>query len=98
MPVVQYHLRRPGLQQLLHRAGWAERQHADGRRRPAPCWPYGSFLTVTLNFIILALIIFVMIKQINRLKREARRGRRARAAATPEDIQLLREIRDSLKK
>lgn len=61
---------------------------------------YGSFLTVLLNFIILALVIFIMIKQINRLKRSdaAPPAAPAAPAPTPEDIQLLREIRDSLKK
>ena len=60
---------------------------------------YGSFLTVSLNFIILALIIFLMIQQINRLKREPEApAAPAAPAATPEDIQLLREIRDSLKR
>ncbi len=58
---------------------------------------YGNFLTVALNFIILAFIIFMMIKQINRLKKEAPAAPAA-APATPEDIVLLREIRDSLKK
>jgi large conductance mechanosensitive channel len=47
------------------------------------------------TFIILALIIFMMVKQINRLKREAPP---APAPATPEDVLLLRQIRDSLKK
>jgi large conductance mechanosensitive channel len=56
---------------------------------------YGSFITVVLNFIILAFIIFMMVKQMNRLKREAPP---AAPAATPEDVLLLREIRDSLKK
>jgi len=56
---------------------------------------YGSFITVALNFIILAFIIFLMIKQMNRLKKEAPP---AAPAATPEDIVLLREIRDNLKK
>lgn len=56
---------------------------------------YGNFLTVALNFIILAFIIFLMVKQINRIKREEPP---APPAAPPEDIQLLREIRDSLKK
>ena len=59
---------------------------------------YGSFLTVSLNFIILALIIFLMIQQINRLKREPEAAAPAAPPATPEDIQLLREIRDSLKR
>ena len=58
---------------------------------------YGNFLTVALNFVILAFIIFLMIKQINRLKKEAPAAPAA-PAATPEDIVLLREIRDSLKK
>jgi len=58
---------------------------------------YGSFLTVALNFVILAFIIFLMVKQINRLKKEAPAEAPA-PAATPEDVVLLREIRDSLKK
>ena len=60
---------------------------------------YGSFFTVSLNFIILAFVIFVIIKQINRLKREPTPpAAPAEPPATPEDIQLLREIRDSLKR
>ena len=60
---------------------------------------YGSFVTVSLNFLILALVIFLMIKQINRVKREpAAAPAPAEPPATPEDIQLLREIRDSLKR
>ncbi len=60
-----------------------------------PLFAYGNFITVALNFIILAFIIFLMIKQINRLKKEAPP---APPAAPAEDITLLREIRDSLKK
>ena len=56
-----------------------------------------NFLTVAVNFVILAFIIFMMIKQINRLKREAPPAPAA-PVAPPEDIVLLREIRDSLKK
>lgn len=60
---------------------------------------YGSFLTVSLNFIILAFVIFLMIQQINRLKREPEATPApAEPPPTPEDIQLLREIRDSLKR
>jgi len=56
---------------------------------------YGNFLTIALNFIILAFIIFLMVKQINRVKN----AEPAPAPpATPEDIVLLREIRDALKK
>ena len=53
---------------------------------------YGNFITIALNFIILAFIIFLMVKQMNKLKKEAP------PAPTPEDVLLLREIRDSLKK
>lgn len=56
---------------------------------------YGNFITVALNFIILAFVIFMMVKQINRLKKEAPP---AAPAPTPEDIVLLREIRDNLRK
>ncbi len=58
---------------------------------------YGSFLTVALNFVLLAFIIFVMIRQMNRLT-AAKPEPEAPAAApiTPEDVLLLREIRDSL--
>ena len=59
-----------------------------------PLLAYGNFLTVVINFLILAFIIFVMVKQVNRLKREAPPA----PAATPEDVVLLREIRDALKK
>ena len=57
---------------------------------------YGSFITVALNFIILAFIIFVMIRQMNKLVAEAP-AEAAPEAITPEDVLLLREIRDSLK-
>lgn len=55
---------------------------------------YGNFITVAVNFIILAFIIFLMVKQINRFKKEAP----DEPEATPEEIELLREIRDSLKR
>lgn len=67
------------------------------RKAGVPVLAYGSFITVAVNFIILAFIIFMMVKQINRLKREAPAAPAA-PPATPEDIQLLREIRDSLKR
>ena len=65
------------------------------RKSGVPVFAYGSFLTVIINFALLAFIIFLMVKQINRLKREAPP---APPAAPPEDIVLLRQIRDSLKK
>lgn len=59
-----------------------------------PLFAYGNFITVAINFVILAFIIFIMVKQINRLKQEAP----PTPEVTPEDVLLLREIRDSLKK
>ena len=59
---------------------------------------YGSFLTVALNFIILAFIIFLMIRQMNRLAQaKATAEAPADVPTAPEDVLLLREIRDSLK-
>ena len=56
---------------------------------------YGNFITIALNFVILAFIIFMMVKQMNRMRKEAPP---APPAPTPEDVVLLREIRDSLRK
>ena len=65
------------------------------KKAGVPVLAWGNFVTIALNFAILAFIIFLMVKQINRLKREEPP---AAPPATPEDIQLLREIRDSLRK
>lgn len=57
---------------------------------------YGNFITILLNFIILAFIIFQMVRLFNKAKK-AEPAAPAAAATTPEDIALLREIRDALK-
>lgn len=67
------------------------------KKAGVPVFAYGNFITVAVNFLILAFIIFMMVKQINRLKREAPVAPAA-PAAPAEDIVLLREIRDSLKR
>ncbi|HUX29254.1 MAG TPA: large conductance mechanosensitive channel protein MscL [Thiobacillus sp.] len=68
----------------------------DGLREAnMPVFAYGNFITILINFIILAFIVFIIVKQLNRLKKEAPP---TAPAATPEDIVLLREIRNSLKK
>ena len=58
-----------------------------------PLFAYGNFLTVAVNFLILAFIIFMMVKQINRLRRAV-----PPVTVLPEDTALLREIRDSLRR
>ncbi len=70
---------------------------AEMKKAGIPVFAYGNFLTIALNFTILAFIIFLMVKQINRLKREPAAAP-AEPAPTPEDVLLLREIRDALKK
>ena len=67
-------------------------------KKAGAVFAYGSFITIALNFIILAFIIFLMVKQMNRMKREAPPPPPAPPAPTPEDVLLLREIRDALKK
>ncbi|OYT98969.1 MAG: large-conductance mechanosensitive channel protein [Burkholderiales bacterium PBB1] len=61
---------------------------------------YGSFLTVSINFVILAFIIFMMVKAVNRLKQQEVAVAAEPAPPPPpaEDVLLLREIRDALKK
>ena len=58
-----------------------------------PVIAWGNFLQITVNFIILALIVFMMVKQINKLRREEPKA----PPAPPEEVMLLREIRDSLR-
>ena len=63
------------------------------KKAGVPVFAYGNFITVAVNFAILAFIIFIMVKQINRLKKSMPPA----AAAPAEDVLLLREIRDCLK-
>ncbi len=67
------------------------------REAGVPVLAYGNFVSVALNFLILAFVIFMMVKQINRFRREEPAAP-AEPPATPEDVLLLREIRDSLRK
>ena len=57
---------------------------------------YGNFVTIAINFTILAFVIFIMIKQINRIKRAEPAPAPAAPPPAPEDVVLLREIRDAL--
>jgi large conductance mechanosensitive channel len=66
----------------------------DAAQKTGVVFAWGNFITVLLNFIILAFVIFWMVKAVNRVKSRLD----AAAAAPPEDVLLLREIRDELKK
>ena len=61
-----------------------------------PLFAYGNFITVAINFAILAFIIFWMVKAINKLRRDAPPAPPGPPAPPPEDVVLLREIRDAL--
>lgn len=59
---------------------------------------YGQFLTVLINFILLAFVVFLMVKGINNLRRKEEAAAPAAPAADPADIALLKEIRDELRR
>jgi large conductance mechanosensitive channel len=71
---------------------------ADLSKAGIPVLAWGNFVTVLVNFVILAFVIFLMVRQVNRLRRHTAEPQAAAPAAPPEDIVLLREIRDSLKR
>ena len=64
------------------------------KKAGVPLFAYGNFITISINFIILAFVIFQMVKIVNKIRiMDA-----PPPPPTPEDIVLLREIRDSLQK
>jgi len=71
-----------------------------GARAQGAVLAYGSFITVLINFLILAWIIFLMVKGVNALRSQVERKNEtvAEAAPPPADVQLLTEIRDLLAK
>ena len=70
--------------------------YADLTKAGANLFAWGNFLTIVINFVLLAFVIFFMVKAINTAR--AKMDLAAPPPKTPEDIELLREIRDSLKK
>ena len=63
------------------------------RKAGIPVIAWGNFTNIVFNFVILAFVVFLMVRQINRMRRET-----PKAAAPAEDVLLLREIRDALKR
>ncbi|MFM9891087.1 MAG: large conductance mechanosensitive channel protein MscL [Rickettsiales bacterium] len=70
---------------------------AEAVKAGAPVIKIGLFINAVVNFLIVAFVVFLLVKQVNKLKGRLIREEKAAAPATPEDILLLREIRDSLK-
>ena len=65
----------------------------------APVFAYGSFLTAVINFLIIAFVVFLLVKMVNRVKESAVKKEEAAAAPSgPSEIDVLLEIRDALKK
>lgn len=69
--------------------------YADLTKAGVPLFAYGNFITILINFLILAFIIFQMVKMMNRMKNAEPPPP---PPPTPEDVTLLREIRDALKR
>jgi large conductance mechanosensitive channel len=63
----------------------------------APVFAYGSFITAVINFLIIAFVVFLLVKMVNRVK-DAATKKEAAAPAGPSEVDLLMEIRDALKK
>ncbi|PTQ12426.1 large conductance mechanosensitive channel protein MscL [Sphingomonas oleivorans] len=81
-------------------AGYAgsPNSYADLKKAGVPLLGYGQFVTVAVNFLIIAFIIFLLVRAINRLVERQRVAVAEAAPAEPADVVLLREIRDELRK
>ena len=73
-------------------------QTLQAARQQGAVLAYGSFITVLINFVILAWIIFLMVKAVNEMRRRLEKEKVAEVEAAPADVQLLTEIRDLLAK
>ena len=74
---------------------------AAAKEAGAPVFAYGAFLTAVINFLIIAWVVFLLVKAVNRLKEATAKKEAAEAAAAPAgptELDILMEIRDSLKK
>jgi len=68
------------------------------KKAGAPLIMYGLFINAIIKFFIVAFVVFILVKNVNKLKEKMVKAQAEAPAVTPEDIQLLREIRDALKK
>ncbi len=73
---------------------------AAAKEAGAPVFAYGSFITAVINFLIIAWVVFLLVKAVNKLKEATAKQEAAVAAAAPagpSEVDLLKEIRDALK-
>ncbi|MCY1126375.1 large conductance mechanosensitive channel protein MscL [Frigidibacter sp. RF13] len=72
---------------------------AAAREAGAPVFAYGSFITAVINFLIIAFVVFLLVKAVNRIKDAAvKKEEAAPAPAGPTELDVLMQIRDALKK
>ncbi|NCU21236.1 large conductance mechanosensitive channel protein MscL [Candidatus Falkowbacteria bacterium] len=72
---------------------------AAARTAGAPVFAYGAFVTAVINFMIIAFVVFLLVKMVNRIKETAiRKEAEAAAPKGPTEIEILMEIRDALKR
>lgn len=72
---------------------------AAARAAGAPVFAYGSFITAVINFLIIAWVVFLLVKAVNKLQDTLKKKEEAAAAASgPTELDVLKEIRDALKK
>lgn len=72
---------------------------AAARDAGAPVFAYGSFITAVINFLIIAFVVFLLVKMVNRVKDAAmKKEEAAPAPAGPTELDVLMQIRDALKK
>jgi large conductance mechanosensitive channel len=76
----------------------AANNYADLKKAGVSMIGFGQFITVSVNFLIVAFVVFLLVRTINRLKAEQKAEEVAAAPATPEDVVLLRDILAELKK
>lgn len=71
-------------------------QSLEAAKEQGAVFAYGNFLTVVINFLILAWIIFLMVRAVNNMRRRFEKEKPVEVAPPPADVQLLSEIRDLL--
>lgn len=95
MPVVGKIIGGVDFSNIFYKLSGPDSNTLDGLKKAGgSAFAYGNFITILVNFLILAFIIFMLVRAVNKMKKPPAPA----PAATPEDVVLLREIRDALKK